>query len=329
MSIIHKISTLPSFFLPKKYPIRKKLDPIQKKGIEEYNKQIESNVLESTKDNCPLCKSSKSFSLFKNDRHGLKCQTVLCLDCGLVYQNPRLTEKSLLRFYETGLFRDIYVGQKKTNYNSRYEFDFNYHFDTNEYKASESLYYFSKTCKINYNSVCEIGAGGGWNLVPFIKENKNVIGYEPDSNLVKLGNENNIPLKQGFISDINQPFDLFIMRHVLEHLKNPEAEILQLKSYINKYLLIEVPGFIRKIPSIQTAHLSYFSIDTLNSLMAKQGFKILKAAVFKPNNYIICLYEKVISSSYNYNKNREVFRILKIYYKNQMRQKLSFIKRIL
>ena len=45
--------------------------------------------------NCVNCNLSNYKKLYKNDRYGIKQQTVMCNNCGFVYSNPRMSEDSL------------------------------------------------------------------------------------------------------------------------------------------------------------------------------------------------------------------------------------------
>src|SRR5215470_15593555 len=45
---------------------------------------------------CPNCDSNHSLNLATQERSGLPTSVALCLDCALVFTNPRLDEQSLL-----------------------------------------------------------------------------------------------------------------------------------------------------------------------------------------------------------------------------------------
>ena len=48
---------------------------------------------------CLLCGSTNSQSIAQRDRYGLRNTVEICQDCGLVFTNPRLTQRCYLEFY--------------------------------------------------------------------------------------------------------------------------------------------------------------------------------------------------------------------------------------
>ena len=50
---------------------------------------------------CNLCSGDRFVSLARKDRYGFPVYTAMCLNCGLVFLNPRLTAREYQRFYET------------------------------------------------------------------------------------------------------------------------------------------------------------------------------------------------------------------------------------
>ena len=153
------------------------------------------------------------------------------------------------------------------------------------------------------------------------------MGYEPSEFLSNFSKTKGINIINGFINDIKGEYDLVIMRHVFEHLLNPVHELKKLRKHIKKYLFIEVPGCVNSIPSIQNAHNYYFSLNTLNYILNKCGFKKIYFDYCKSNEFIFALYEKSDKiEEFRYNCSNEVKRILKIY--NKFRIK-NIIRKVL
>lgn len=257
-----------SIFL--KYPIRNQTLE-QTEAIKDFEA---SDFIEYAEVNCVNCQSSKYKILFKNDRYGIRQQTVLCRKCGLVYTNPRMTEESTEYFYGSDLYRKIYGGISDIGQFER-DYSFNKHRPKFDRYYPELFFEFLNCHDINYESVCEIGAGGGWNLIPFQTIGKKVIGYEPSPILVQMGQKRNLNLTRGFVQDFDGKFDLVILSHVLEHFLNPLETLRGLRKITKKFLAIEVPGFIDCIPSIQNAHNFYFSSNTLQSIVSRAGFRTI------------------------------------------------------
>jgi len=222
----------------------------------------------------------------------------------------------MAEFYRSDLYRDIYGGLNE-NFESRFEFNKEIKLDFNSYHANESFHAFVKDTGINYDSVCEVGAGGGWNLIPFINEGKAAVGYEPGERLVKLGQGHGVKLYRGFLNNISGEFDLIFLKHVLEHLIDPVDSLKTLKHHTKRYIAVEVPGWINYVPSIQNAHLYYFTLHTLQKIFSLAGFKALRIDYFKKNNFIVGLFEKK-NESFSYDFDNQVKNILEVYYKAKL-----------
>ena len=114
-----------------------------------------------------------------------------------------------------------------------------------------------------------------------------VVGYEP-GNLFssyavgKLGLVDKIKnemFQQGKRSP--DKANLFVMFHVLEHLENPEAVLAAIHEVINSgWLVLEVPDISQGWHTLGRAnfhfgHRSYFSIESLANLLARNGFGVV------------------------------------------------------
>ena len=279
----------------------------QQAAVDHFVRELKKGhyVLENTA--CLICAQNDSKLLYTNDRYGIPSKIVLCRKCGLVYTNPRMYEESAKRFYESDIYRSIYggIGKKTTDlYQHRFQYNPAKEFNVDAYSTNESFFLFLKESGIHYETVCEIGAGGGWNLIPFIKERKIAIGYEPSQFLVNIGEKRSINIHRGFLEDVSGEFDLVILRHVLEHFNDPLSALRNIRKHTGKYLAVEVPGIVDSIPSIQNAHTVYFSLNTLPKLLSMSGYQICNIVYFRPNNFIMALFEK----TNNYNKHSYVYR---------------------
>ena len=121
---------------------------------------------------------------------------------------------------------------------------------------------------------------------------KKIFGLEPSKKLTKIAIDNQINVQQGFIKDLKDKYDLIILKHSLEHLYNPSKDLEKIRSHVNKYLFIEVPGNFRRIASIQNAHNFYFTKNTLHKIVSKTGFNIISTEYCKETEFIFALYEK-------------------------------------
>jgi len=312
----------------KKYPVIN-ISVGQKRNIELFNMAIKEGKYKLEEVSCNLCGSNKRKVLFKNDRYGINQDTVICMECGLVYSSPRLTTDSTIKFYSSDEYRHIYEGESTEKiFFNRYRNAINYKYDTSNSQQYKELIFvdFLNKSGITFNSVCEVGAGGGTNLIPFKRMGKEVMGIDYSEKLVSLGNKEGINMMQGSIADMDKPYDLVNLIHVLEHFLDPVGQIKQLSKNVNRYLFIEVPGIINKFPSLQNAHLYYFSINTLFSCIYRAGFKAIDYKVIDSNNYIMALFKKSSNSVYYYNFPDEICHALGIVRKFKGK---NFIKNII
>jgi ubiquinone/menaquinone biosynthesis C-methylase UbiE len=162
----------------------------------------------------------------------------------------------------------------------------------------------SATKKFNNLSLIDVGAGDGNVLVELSESgifNKMIALEISDSGIEKMKSKKISGLMEiakfdGYkISYPNKVFDLSIAIHVLEHVEHERLFIQEL-GRVSKKLFIEVPlehGFnIRRaiINGAKTGHINFYTIETLVSLLASSGFKIIDSRVVPPS----AEYEKLL-----------------------------------
>jgi len=304
----------------------------QKKYIKLYNNAVKNGKYKLEDVPCILCGSNNKKILFKNDRYGINQITVICRECGLIYSSPRMTVESLKIFYESDEYQKIYGKSPLTDtFEMKYKNAADYSYKSFEPDNYRNLTFidFLRESRISYDTVCEIGAAGGSNLIPFKKMGKEVTGIEYNKNLVKLSLLKGINMIQGSIDDIDKSYDMIILIHVLEHFHDPINQIKKLKKYIKKYLFIEIPGIVTFVPSLQNAHLYYFSKNTLLYCISEAGLKIVTYKIVQSNDYILALFEKNSPAPYRYDFKCEVKKNLSIVNKFKLRNFLKNIIKVL
>lgn len=312
------------------YPVRKKLLDSQKSAIEAFKKDPKISYESAS---CMICGNQAPEVWFNNDRYGIEQSTVLCTECGLVYSSPRMDEDSLRYFYQSDLYRRIYAGENlEERYRNLYEVEFNYDNqipDLESYKASH-FFHFIQSLDLNYASVCEVGAGGGWNLIPFQKSGKTVIGYEPSPKMCAMAGDRGIRVIEGFVDNMEGEYDLVILKHVLEHFLNPLEILKSVRKHVGQYLYIEVPGIVSQMPGLQNAHVHYFSPRTLEYVTTRAGFKTLSLDYCKSNDFLLGVFEKADGPEVqSYSREAEVQQMKNIYRKyKSSHSRNSFLRSI-
>ena len=114
-------------------------------------------------------------------------------------------------------------------------------------------------------------------------------GIENDVKAIKLANNYGKILNFDINKKINisKKFDLLVSYHVIEHLKNPENFLKDIKKNIKnkKYLIIGTPDFDCFMARFyknkfrllhDKTHISLFSKDSLCRMIRDNGFRIIK-----------------------------------------------------
>lgn len=218
--------------------------------------------------NCPLCER-EHFTIFdQRDFRGYGVTNVLCSNCGLVFQTPRMTAFDLEDFYQDQ-YRLAYQGQEGPNEK-----------DLRIQKArAENLVKFMQELGVEeIDRYMDIGSSTGL-LMEEIQTafDCQVVGIEPGAAYREFARGKGLEVYE----DLNQiaakeedRFDLVSMIHVLEHIPDPVGYLIRLREEfltINARILIEVPNLYAH-DCFEVAHLTSFSRETLIQVLKKAGY---------------------------------------------------------
>ncbi|RLC81227.1 MAG: hypothetical protein DRI81_02970 [Chloroflexi bacterium] len=268
----------------------KPLNSVQIAGLQAFKQMVETGELEYESIVCPCCSGTSYRLLSQADKYGLDQDVVICKECGFVYNNPRLTEKSYAKFYDT-VYRQIYMG---------YERPADEHFQE-QYEGRGKRYARYIQGQLNYDYsgkfVVEIGCGPGGILHRFRELGADVLGFDYDSRYVEFGRQKydlNLVVGDYQTYDFKSSPDIVILGHVLEHLVDYKPKLKSIRGTMAKgdsVLLIEVPSlFGRRLGwLLQMAHVNYFTPNTLAYSLQSLGFevRVLDTASYPTN--ILCL----------------------------------------
>lgn len=239
-----------------------------------------------TLDSCPNCevKQLVEHSVFSGGvveseiTKGVKVYSsiivryVKCLNCDLIFQNPRLSDQELDIYYGSGYYRKTInpppEGMDKGE----------------EIRAEVDLDIVKKYTSNNFDSHLDIGCGRGYFLN---KVNAKLqVGTESDPKYVKY---KNIDVYTDIQKITHKSFDLVSALHVLEHVPYPLKFLKAIVKYMNKtsYLILEVPSLKTRGGPLGFAHLSYFETDVLKLMCRQAGLKIINTE-FTPHLFLIC-----------------------------------------
>lgn len=230
---------------------------------------------------CYLCESTKAEIVESGIRYDPTGEVWKCQTCGLVFLWPIPTEKELSDYYSSQYRKDS--GNKSVNER----------FEKNRWEAEERV---KRLDLSNIHSILEIGSGSGAFLQVVRGANTVFLeGIEPDEGSRKWINENlNIPIYQSIWNVLGKKYDLIVMFHVLEHLREPIKFLISLRNILNPdgKIVIEVPNVrdimlylrpYRKAYFFQKSHLYYFNKDTLSQICEKAGFSSIITGIQRYN----------------------------------------------
>jgi SAM-dependent methyltransferase len=246
-----------------------------------------------TVTHCPLCNSDHS-RLF--DQRQFRGQTVtnrVCLNCGLVYQSPRMTEAESAEFYAAE-YRRLYQGDEGPNAKDL----------TVQRARADSLYEFAHRHIAYITRHLDIGCSSGLLLQRFREGfGSQPVGIEPGDAYRAHARALSIPIYAS-LEELKQSetarFDLISMAHVLEHLPDPVGYLANLRETLlapGGALLLEVPNLYAH-DSFETAHLLSFSPRTLAATVEQAGYEIIQLdAHGRPYSEIIPFYLTLLAKA--------------------------------
>jgi 2-polyprenyl-3-methyl-5-hydroxy-6-metoxy-1,4-benzoquinol methylase len=259
-----------------------KLTETQEKAKLAIEKLIKDGTYQFESVPC-LCEvsSENDLILATRDRYGLKHQTVICQNCGLIRTNPKLTQYSYNHFYENW-YRQLYSGYAHVDENG-----FRLEFESMQPRGKKILEFLEKfhIC-LTEKTILEIGSGGGWNLLSFEQIGAKTIGFDYGS-YIEFGRKlYGLDLRYGSIEEaVNESVraDIVILSHVIEHFTDPITTLKDIRKVL-KYdgvCYLETPGilnihntYLDLMGLLQNAHTYTFSMITLSYFVKSAGYEV-------------------------------------------------------
>ncbi|MEW6305040.1 MAG: class I SAM-dependent methyltransferase [Verrucomicrobiota bacterium] len=235
-----------------------------------------------TAQSCDLCGSPQYHIFARQGRHGSRLNTVICEGCGLVYTNPRLSEKENESFYH-----DDYWGAYKNQSMPDEKF-----FRRRVPKIKPLLKQLQPLLQPGM-AILEVGCSVGA-LLSHLKTSLDgqgtFIGIEPHRGHAQFARERKgLDVRSGLLHEIapdlpKEGFDLVVMNHVLEHTTSPTDVLETLRGLLKPggLFVVEVPNIeapgSRLSHFFHVAHHYCFSPNTLKRLALKTGFAVRELA---------------------------------------------------
>jgi len=253
--------------------------------------------------NCPVC-GSQTFDLFLSGKDyfltGESFNIVKCRECGFRFTNPRPQANALGRYYESpeyishsdskkGLFASVYQQMRKYTLFQKY---------TLITKLQQK------------GEILDIGCATGQFLNYMAKHGWKCTGIEPDEKTrshaiseygLQVFAEGQLDLFE------KSSFDVITMWHVLEHVSDLNARLMQLNKLLKPLgsLLVAVPNCdaydAKKYGKFWAGydlprHLYHFTKSDVKLLMEKHGFTIVNILPMKFDAFYVSLLSEKYKS---------------------------------
>ena len=201
------------------------------------------------RNSCPVCegtKLKKIFSIPYNSKKmisfletyykglvpiykldGFEYKLIECQNCSLIYQEQIPDKKFSQELYENYIDKEDSL-LKKSNYEQKYYKKL--HYEINLIKGVLKK-------KNEEISILDYGAGWGFWLKFFKKNNFNVYAYEVSETRINFLKKNDIQLISD-ITNIDVKFDFIYSEETFEHITNPKETLINLSK------ILKVGGFI-------------------------------------------------------------------------------------
>ena len=240
---------------------------------------------------CPLCGNDQSRLFDRREFRGQQVTNRLCLNCGLVYQSPRMTSSESVDFYVQE-YRLLNEGSAEPTTRNL----------ANQLGRSESLFIFARPSISMVRQHLDIGCSVGVLLNYFQKAFLcRSVGIEPNEVHRAHAKKDGLPVYSNLDElekNEKDRFDLVSMVHVLEHLPDPVSYLSHLRERLlaqDGWLLVEVPNLYAH-DSFEIAHLVSYSSHTLTQVMEKAGFEVAKSERHgRPRSRLLPLYISLLA----------------------------------
>jgi len=222
---------------------------------------------------CPLCHATNA-DLAWCSVAGYQLRR--CARCAFLYVTPRPTDEALATHYNTDYFMARQVSSGAENPRSTAQ----------ARRAALAFHHLIRELHPSAVRVCEIGCSFGYLLRDLRDLGYQVKGYELSPTTATFGREHlGLDIESGtFPKEARDEFDVVIMRHVLEHVKEPRPLLENVLGSLRSRGIAIIVGpnshslnsrlFGRHCSWIAPPdHLSYFTPTTLTILLKLLGYE--------------------------------------------------------
>jgi 2-polyprenyl-3-methyl-5-hydroxy-6-metoxy-1,4-benzoquinol methylase len=144
-----------------------------------------------------------------------------------------------------------------------------------------------KLLKVPNPTLLDIGCGTGWTTAYWMRQGFAVTGVEPSISRIELATERfGFKIIRAYIEDldVNNKYDVIVLRHVIEHLEDPLSMLKKAMRFLsdNGKMFIVVPNidcigkhlFDIHWDWVLPFHCNFFSVRSAQSLINNAGLKV-------------------------------------------------------
>lgn len=237
------------------------------------------NPITYDKITCFLCGGGLSYTVYSyttnlfvgKEKFPIKSTLRLCEKCGLIFNNPRLSEKSLEWIYGT------WYGADTALYGSE---------ELERLNTTRLAFIKKHMGAIASKKVLDVGCGGGSFLALLKKHGAQVFGIEPSKDLRKSAKKQyDIEVYGGlldasFTKKHQGGYDLVTFNEVLEHVYDPVEFLGFVSEVTSKYIYFDVPNtFQPRYGNVADfygmEHISHFTKESVRTLARALGYEVI------------------------------------------------------
>jgi SAM-dependent methyltransferase len=237
---------------------------------------------------CPLCGSDEPVSMYVEH---LVIGVSRCLECGLIYTNPRLPEPE-----------QVYWGDASVYYEEArliFEGKATHHRDRNYLGEIKSIERHRRSGRF-----LDVGCNMGMLLRLAMRRGWDVVGVEPSPSLASLARKHGFEVYNCFLHEVpnheNASFDVVALSDVFEHIAEPIPFLREAARLLKDdgILYVKVPNanwniFKQKILELMGRrpsqglwdayeHVVHYTEGTLKGMLLKGGFRVVQISTEAP-----------------------------------------------
>lgn len=253
----------------------------------------------------------KGIGIQEQEKISMKYNLVLDEKYGYKRANPLPTKEEVEKFYMDEFYSSQYVSFNDSNLDNQIK-----ELAFNKMNWDRVVYFLEQDMgSLASKKYFDIGFGYGFVLDYFQDKGCKVSGIEPSKDGYEYASQKHPHVVQGGIEDIKTDigrFDIVSMFNVLEHLRDPEAAIIQIRDTLlvdKGYLVIDVPNEFNLLQTIGNEmydlnewwicppnHINYFDLASLTHMLSDLDFEICHYYASFPLEMFLLMGDKYVGN---------------------------------